>query len=278
MPIVRRIDSLRLKTGQPIDELWFDSLADVLEDIAEEGAVTYEGYVNRTLKPIEDSKISLGAPNARFADGFFVDVKVFDELEVAGKKAMFEGDVNVYSNLYAYSAFVSYSLYAYRADVVELDVHDELSAKAIKVYDAEVARKLNASVAEISRLSVIEGVNLGYYSYGYSASFVELDVDDLVVENSISVPDYSIGFIKIDPRLASSAVRTIDVPANGVKVFPRGVYYANLPAGVSVEVNFGGTWLTYATATVCLVISDGANVRLNNTNATSVSVSVVQIR
>ena len=162
--------------------------------------------------------------------------------------------------------------------MVELDVHDGLSAKAIKVYDAEVARKLNASVAEIGRLSVIEGVNLGYYSYGYSASFVELDVDDLVVENSISVPDYSIGFIKIDPRLASSAVRTIDVPANSVKVFPRGVYYANLPAGVSVEVNFGGTWLTYATATVCLVISDGANVRLNNTNATSVSVSVVQIR
>ncbi|RLI05204.1 hypothetical protein DRO24_06085 [Candidatus Bathyarchaeota archaeon] len=198
MPLRERIDSLRLKTGQPISEDWYDELADVLKDMSERGAVTYEGYVHRSLIPYKSKVIDLGTPASQF-DEAFIDT--------------------IYTTS-IYSQYIS----------------------------------------------------------GYVGSFYEIDVDFLHVYDSLDVPNYSIGFIKLDPYLISSPLRKITVQANSSILMDRGVWYVNLPSGVTVEVLFGNNWIPVLDSEAGLVISDGVNVRITNSNASDVEVQVVFIR
>jgi len=63
-----RIENLRLKFGDPIHEGWFDDLADVLHDMSEYGAVTYEGIVRKDLIPDKDLQLKLGKLDKRFLE------------------------------------------------------------------------------------------------------------------------------------------------------------------------------------------------------------------
>jgi len=53
-------EQLRLKTGMPITEEWFDKLVDALTALRERGAVTYNGYILRSLIPAIDLALNLG--------------------------------------------------------------------------------------------------------------------------------------------------------------------------------------------------------------------------
>lgn len=63
-----RYEELRLRTGEPILEEWFDTLIDVLENITERGAVSYGGYVHADLVPDKDLLLNLGTPTSRFKE------------------------------------------------------------------------------------------------------------------------------------------------------------------------------------------------------------------
>jgi len=59
-------EQLRLRTGEPIVEEWFDRLVDALVELRERGAVTYGGYVRRSLIPVLDLALNLGVSLRRF--------------------------------------------------------------------------------------------------------------------------------------------------------------------------------------------------------------------
>jgi len=93
MPSLKdRIDNLRLKTGMVITEDFFTGLADVIEDMAFYGAITYDGYVRKDLEPIQDLALNLGSENFRFDEihagsGYFT----YNVL-VQGKPVIKDGD------------------------------------------------------------------------------------------------------------------------------------------------------------------------------------------
>jgi len=59
-------EELRLRTGEPIVEDWYDKLVDAFVQITEYGAVTYDGYVRRSLIPVLDLALNLGINIYRF--------------------------------------------------------------------------------------------------------------------------------------------------------------------------------------------------------------------
>jgi len=59
-------EELRLRTGEPIVEEWFDKLVDALVELREYGAVTYDGYVRSSLIPVVDLMLNLGISLYRF--------------------------------------------------------------------------------------------------------------------------------------------------------------------------------------------------------------------
>ena len=95
-----RIQGLYLRTGQVITEDWYAELVSVLKDLSTGGAVTYEGYVLRDLKPQQDLVINLGEPDLRFREvhagyGYFTY-----EVFVAGKRVLKDGDPICISDIY----------------------------------------------------------------------------------------------------------------------------------------------------------------------------------
>jgi len=66
MPTLKeRIDDVFRATGQVVFEDWFDNLRTTLDLMAFYGAVTYDGYINEDLIPIEDEEILIGLPDRR---------------------------------------------------------------------------------------------------------------------------------------------------------------------------------------------------------------------
>jgi len=59
-------EELRLRTGEPIVEDWYDKLVDALVELRERGAVTYGGYVRSDLIPVVDLALNLGINIYRF--------------------------------------------------------------------------------------------------------------------------------------------------------------------------------------------------------------------
>ena len=258
MPLRERVDMLRLKTGQPISEDWFDHLADVLIDLSERGAVSYEGYVYRSLIPYKDKVIDLGSPAFEFDDAYIETVHAS----------------TIYAQ-YMYSTNVqSTNVKTTFLDVFSKITSDEIETNTMKVYDEIDVDKLTVH----DQLYVYGYAYLGTYVSGYRGSFHEIDVDFLLVYDSLQVPNYSIGFVKLDPRLISTPLRSIDVPTSSSVLMPRGVWYVNLPSGVSVEVLFGANWIPVLDSKAGLVVSDGVNVRITNSNTYDVSVQAVFIR
>lgn len=62
------IEDLRLHTGDPIVQTFFDDLCAILEDVDLRGVISPSGYVYTSLVPIEDNIINLGIPVRRFAE------------------------------------------------------------------------------------------------------------------------------------------------------------------------------------------------------------------
>lgn len=258
MPLRERIDSLRLKTGQPISEDWYDELAELLKDMSERGAVTYEGYVHRSLIPYKSKVIDLGTPAFQFDEAFI------DKIHS--------------TSIYSTYANVSY-IQTIHAETEHIDVFGRLASNRIEAGSVEIYDGLNVEDLNVrDRLYVYGSSYLGDYVSGYKGSFYEIDVDFLHVYDSLDVPNYSIGFIKLDPYLISSPLRKITVQANSSILMDRGVWYVNLPSGVTVEVLFGNNWIPVLDSEAGLVISDGVNVRITNSNESDVEVQVVFIR
>ena len=79
MPIREKIDSLKLHNLEIITETWYDDLIDVLHSMSDESAVTYEGYITKTLIPYEGVDIGTTDRHLRkiFSDdGFFGKINI----------------------------------------------------------------------------------------------------------------------------------------------------------------------------------------------------------
>ena len=150
----------------------------------------------------------------------------------------------------------------------------KIEAGSIEVYDGLNVEDLNVR----DKLYVYGSSYLGSHVSGYKGSFYDIDVDFLHVYDSLDVPNYSIGFIKLDPYLISSPLRKITVQANSSILMDRGVWYVDLPSGVTIEVLFGSNWIPVLDSQAGLVISDGVNVRITNSNSYDVTVQAVFIR
>lgn len=83
-----------------------------------------------------------------------------------------------------------------------------------------------------------------------------------------AIPDNSLHFSQVDKVLAT-AETTINVAASSTSTIDKGIYYARADSGVNIEYSTdnGTTWV--ALAAPALIISDGSNVRFNNTNASA---------
>ena len=317
MPLKERIDLLRLKTGQVISEDWFDELGNVLEDMSERGAISYDGYVYRSLIPYETRKVSLGSPAFEFLDGYFVNVHthnvycsnygripVLSSDEVDADKGKFGKVVSseyvksvdgyfdtIVANDYVQGKKGKFdyveSIGYVRAKTVEageevrckfLNVFEKVSCKELQVDEDSLLQ--DAIVKKLSvrdELYVYGRSYLGGYATAYRGDFYEIYADLIHVLGEIDIPDYSIGFIKLSPNIVSNPVKTVTIPPNEVILSPRGVYYVTLPDGVTVEANFNGDWRTVLTGNG-IVISDGVNVRFNNSNSVEVTVEMLLIR
>jgi len=81
-----------------------------------------------------------------------------------------------------------------------------------------------------------------------------------------AIPDESLRFAQLDKVFGSES--TVTVTAGGTYTVPKGVYLVSLGANTKVEYSPDGgtTWRTLIPAGQGgVVISDGSNVRLNNT-------------
>lgn len=285
MPLKERIDLLRLKTGQVISEDWFDELGDLLEDITSRGAVSYEGYVYRSLVPYKTRTINLGSPAFEFLDGHFVNVYTenvyvgdygripsVDADEVVADEGKFD---RVVVSEYVQSKDVKATN---KVETNYLNVFEKVTTKDLDVdRSAEFDEIVSRIVYVNERLYSYGGSYLGSYASACKGDFHELFVDFLHVTSEVDVPDYSIGFVKLDPKIVSTPIVNVTIPPNDVVIVPRGVYYVSLPSGVVVEANFNGDWREVST-NGGLVVSDGANVRFNNTTASEQTVEMLLIR
>jgi len=377
MPIDDQIQILGLKAGQPITEDWMDHLVEVLTELADDGAVTYDGEVKKDLVPYADGVVNLGSQSNEFLN-LFTKHMTAEDLDIENITA---GDVYA-QNVYSSYAKVSQNLDAENVDAGVVNVKNFLASPSADIDNLMVEQTLAASNAQIAKATVAEELDVGieglapaelhvygstyseyiyvsekvtavfadvdslladmigvgelsaitthtqnlYSNPGYAdldvvhaskivtqefgsldalideltvndtlnspkgyiystyseyvkstyAYVSELDVELLHVLDEIDVPDYSIGFIKLDPRLLSSGLRDLTVPASGAILVPRGVFYANLPSGVVIQANFNGEWVTVLT-TPGLVISDGVNVRASNSNTTEQTVPLLQV-
>jgi len=104
MPVLKdKIDDLRLFAGEPILETWYADLTEVLTDIVQEGAVTYEGYIQADLIPIKDLEFKLGKPIRRLKEvhggyGYFSY-----SLFVENKRVLKDEDPIHLASLYEYA-------------------------------------------------------------------------------------------------------------------------------------------------------------------------------
>ena len=95
-----RYEDLRLRTGEPIVETWYDTLINILEDITEKGAVDYSGYVHKDLIPDIDLALNLGIPEKRFKE-IHVDKGYFSSNVWIGDKKV-EEIASEYASYYAF--------------------------------------------------------------------------------------------------------------------------------------------------------------------------------
>jgi len=71
---------------------------------------------------------------------------------------------------------------------------------------------------------------------------------------------------------------SVTVAAGGTYTVPEGVWYIKLGANTRVEVYIGGAWTQLcAPGTLCLVMSDGSNVRLYNAGTASESSTLREV-
>ena len=83
--------------GKLIRSSWGAGVVEALDDLYYGGAVTYDGYVQKDLLPVEDLKLKLGDPNLKFKEvnagyGYFTY-----QLTVQGKVVLKDGDpISIY--------------------------------------------------------------------------------------------------------------------------------------------------------------------------------------
>ena len=83
-------------------------------------------------------------------------------------------------------------------------------------------------------------------------------------------------FSQIDKILATSET-TVAVSASSTAVISKGIHYARADTGVNIEYSTDGGTTWVALSAPCLIISDGSNVRFNNTGTTSANGYLISI-
>jgi len=155
-----RINQLYLRTGQVITEDFFANLVDVLKDMAKRGAVTYEGYVTRDLRPITDLEIDLGEPELRF-NNIYAGYGVFTyDVFVADRKVLKDGD----------PIYIS-------------DIYPEAKAKITQAIDDSYVRDIYSKLIEVEELIASRGKpKLLAYVINYSApELADIFAEDVLV-------------------------------------------------------------------------------------------------
>ena len=95
-----------------------------------------------------------------------------------------------------------------------------------------------------------------------------MDVDDTTGKEYLyDETKTAIGSMEILLNPSFGSENPISVAGSSTSVIDKGVYYARGDSGVNIEYYNGSSWV--ALAAPCLIVSDGTNVRFNNTNGSS---------
>ena len=113
MIYVPDLSYLKVKSGDVIRSSWANELIDWIEHSLNDGAVTYDGYVQRSLIPVKDLALNLGTDSERFkeihvgdvyATDVNADVGYFDEnVYVQGKRVLKDEDPIYIASFFAYA-------------------------------------------------------------------------------------------------------------------------------------------------------------------------------
>ena len=104
----------------------------------------------------------------------------------------------------------------------------------------------------------------------------QIDVDDTTKKlHAYDSSDTDLGSLEILLNPAFGSENPVSVAGSSQQTIDKGVYYARADSGVNVEYYNGSSWIVLATP--CLIVSDGSNVRFNNTNTTSANGYLTQI-
>ena len=100
------LENLRPRAGEPITVDWGNGIVTWIENSLNAGAVTYEGYVQRDIKPALDGVFNLGNPSLKFANVFTnsvnADLGYFaNNAFVQGKRVLKDGDPIYVADLFA---------------------------------------------------------------------------------------------------------------------------------------------------------------------------------
>ena len=85
----------------------------------------------------------------------------------------------------------------------------------------------------------------------------------------------AIGSLEILLNPSFNTEVSVSVSASSTSVVEKGVYYVRADSGVSVEYYNGSAWISITTP--CFIVSDGSNVRFNNTTTATANGYLVQI-
>jgi len=204
--------------------------------------------------------------------------EIYEDL-IVGKSLRVSGDSYVDGYSYISKGLsVGYDIYATKVVSEDL-ISDSIRSKYGNIdYLDSIDLDIDNIVADSVYTNKLYSGYLYVSNYidGYKAVLHELSLDVLDIYSEINLPDYSIGFIKLSPSLIYNKIRYLDIPASTQVIIPRGVYYANIPSGVTVDANFNGVWVIVLSSPG-LIISDGENLRVNNSNTYSVTVELLMI-
>ena len=106
----------------------------------------------------------------------------------------------------------------------------------------------------------------------------QLDVDDTTAKLHVyDSSDNDLGSLELVLNPSFGTETTVSVAASSTSVISKGVYYARADSGVNIEYSTDGGTTWVALSAPALIISDGSNVRFNNTNSSAANGYLVQI-
>ena len=106
----------------------------------------------------------------------------------------------------------------------------------------------------------------------------QIDVDDTSKKlHAYDSSDTDLGSLEILLNPSFGTETSVSVAGSSTSVISKGVYYVRADTGVNVEYSTDGGTTWVALSIPCFIVSDGSNVRFNNTNTASANGYLTQI-